>query len=51
MIDKKLETNMPANNEVHQLTKDLAEDAKKCVRNLGKDQRYKFLIQVIVGQN
>ena len=49
MIDKKLESN--TNNETHQLTKDLAEDAKKCVRNLGKDPGYKYLIQVIVGQN
>ena len=50
MIDKKLQ-NMPNENEIHQLVKDLAEESKKCVRALGKDSRYKYLIQVIVGQN
>ena len=50
MIDKKLQ-NMPNENEIHQLVKDLAEESKKCVRNLNKDSRYKYLIQVIVGQN
>ena len=33
------------------MVKELADDAKKAVRNLGKDARYKYLIQVIVGQN
>ena len=44
MIDKKLEANMPTNNETQQLVKDLAEDSKKCMRDLGKDSRYKYLI-------
>ena len=43
MIDKKLQ-NMPSENEIHQLVKDLAEESKKCVRALGKDSRYKYLI-------
>lgn len=31
--------------------REIAEDAKKQVRSLNKDQRYKYLIQVIVGKN
>ena len=47
MIDKKL-LNMPGENEIQGLVKELAEDAKKEVRRIG-DDRYKYLIQVIVG--
>ena len=42
---------MPGENEIQQLVKELAEESKKCVRGLGKDARYKYLIQVIVGAN
>ena len=48
MIDKKLLA-MPSENDIQALVKELAEDSKKCVRNLNKDARYKYLIQVIVG--
>mmetsp|Transcript_31592 Transcript_31592/g.41854 ORF Transcript_31592/g.41854 Transcript_31592/m.41854 type:complete len:93 (+) Transcript_31592:230-508(+) len=50
MIDKRLQS-MPSEHEIQQLVKELAEESKKCVRQLGKDARYKYLIQVIVGQN
>ena len=49
MIEKKLAAN-PNSSETQQLTKELAEDAKKVARALKKDERYKFLIQAIVGQ-
>ncbi len=50
MIDKRLQ-NMPTKDEIQQLVKELAEESKKCVKGLNKDNRYKYLIQVIVGAN
>ena len=55
MVDKRL-TNFdcedPKEAEISQLSKDLAEDAKKAMRNnMTMDPRYKLLIQVISGQN
>ena len=32
-------------------TKSIADDVKQELRNLGKDKRYKFLVQVIIGEN
>ena len=49
-IEKKL-ANGYSDNEISPLVRDLAEDAKKCVHRLNKDPRYKYLVQVIVGQN
>ena len=51
MIDKRLAQNMPGEHEIQSLVKELAENSKQCVKNLGKDIRYKYLIQVIVGHN
>ena len=51
MIEKKLTVSPPNQNEIQQLVKDLADDTKKCMRALAIDNRYKFLIQVIVGMN
>ena len=42
---------MPTKDEIQQLVKELAEESKKCVKGLNKDNRYKYLIQVIVGAN
>ena len=42
---------MPNENEIQGLVKELAEDSKKAIRSLNKDQRYKYCIQAIVGQN
>lgn len=50
MIDKRLAANMPSENEISQLVKELAEESKKCLRGLNRDERYKYLVQVIVGQ-
>mgnify|MGYP000126607810 FL=1 len=53
-VDKRL-TNFdcedPKEGDVSQLSKDLADDSKKAVRSLNRDGRYKYLIQVISGQN
>jgi hypothetical protein len=32
-------------------TKDIADETKHALKNLGKDKRYKFLVQVIIGEN
>ena len=53
MVDKRLlnfDCEDPKEADISQLSKDLADDAKKAVRNMA-DQRYKYLIQVISGQN
>ena len=54
MVDKRLanfDCEDPKEADVSLLSKDLAEDSKKAVRGLNRDSRYKFLIQVISGQN
>ena len=37
--------------EYPQLTKDIDDQVKKALRESGKDRRYKFLVQCILGQN
>ena len=37
--------------ELNQLTKEIADQVKKELKDLGKDKRYKFLVQCILGQN
>jgi hypothetical protein len=36
---------------LNQWTKEIADDTKAALKNLGKDKRYKFLVQVIIGEN
>ena len=33
------------------LTKDIADQCRKALKDLGKDKRYKFLVQCVLGQN
>lgn len=39
------------NGEYAQWTKEIAEEVKTTLKNMGKDKRYKFLVQVIIGEN
>ena len=49
-VDKRLEQAV-ADNEIQNLVREMAEEAKNIVRGLGNDQRYKYVVQAIVGQN
>ena len=33
------------------ITKEIADQCRKALKDLGKDKRYKFLVQCILGQN
>ena len=47
MVDKRLahfDCEDPKEGDISLLSKDLAEDSKKAVRGLSRDQKYKFLI-------
>ena len=37
--------------EIHQWSKDISDDTKKEMVDLGKDKRYKYLVQCVIGQN
>ena len=37
--------------ELNQLSKEIADQVKKELKDLGKDKRYKFLVHCILGQN
>ena len=51
LIDDKLSQKNPAHNELPALTKELADRTKHTLKHLEKDKRYKYLVQVICGQN
>ena len=42
---------MPTNDQLSALTKELADKSKNALKSLDKDKRYKYMVQVIVGQN
>ena len=50
MVEKRLGA-ITNEQDISPLVRELAEEAKKVIRGLGKDARYKYLIQVIVGKN
>ena len=33
------------------MSKEIADEAKQELKSLGKDKRYKYIVQVIIGQN
>ena len=37
--------------ELNQKTKDIADEVKRELKALGKDKRYKFLVQCVLGHN
>ena len=37
--------------ELAQWTKDIADKTKQELKEMSKDKRYKYLVQVIIGQN
>ena len=47
-VDRRLEQAV-ADNEIQNLVREMAEEAKNIVRGLNKDQRYKYVVQAIVG--
>ena len=51
LVEERLSTNIPTNDQLSALTKELADKSKNALKSLDKDKRYKYLVQVIVGQN
>lgn len=39
------------NTEYPTWTKEIADQVKATLKNMGKDKRYKYLVQVIIGEN
>ena len=52
MIETRLKSNAPSNPADYPvLCRDLAEKSKNALRALEKDKRYKYMCQVLVGQD
>eukprot|EP00347_Sterkiella_histriomuscorum_P006076 403354159 len=51
IVREKLKNAQYTSNELPQWTRDIADETKQELKNLGKDKRYKYLVQVIIGQN
>ena len=51
LIDDKLANWTPGANDLPGLTKELADRSKHALKYLEKDKRYKYMVQVICGQN
>ena len=51
MIDERIAQGNLAASDLPQMTKELADRSKNCLKALNKDARYKYCVQVIVGVN
>ena len=51
ILREKLKNAQYNSTELPQWTRDIAEQTKQELKNLGKDKRYKYLVQVIIGHN
>jgi len=48
-VREKLKNAQYTSSELPQWTKEIADETKQELKNLGKDKRYKYLVQVIIG--
>ena len=51
ILREKLKNAQYQSNELPQWNRDIADQTKQELKNLGKDKRYKYLVQVIIGHN